>query len=209
MMSCAPRYAIDHVGLGISDLETGIAFVSAQTGVTAVEGGSHPGHGTHNALLGLGDGAYLEIIAPVGGAGLDPELKQLATLTRPKPLFFAVRTRDAAGTQEKLRAAGFGTTPLEAGSRVLPGGQKLRWKTFDLTGFSSAAPFFIEWDPAAPHPSTTSPEGCRLSSLELTHPDSARLEQLFAVLGLQVRVHQGEPEELKLKLRCGLRNIEL
>jgi len=55
---------LDHILLGSSDLDEGIAFVKKHTGVTAAFGGVHPGRGSRNALLSLGEKHYLEIIAP-------------------------------------------------------------------------------------------------------------------------------------------------
>jgi hypothetical protein len=46
--------AIDHLIVGIADLEEGIRLFAELAGVMAERGGRHPSLGTHNALLSLG-----------------------------------------------------------------------------------------------------------------------------------------------------------
>lgn len=198
-----PAHAIDHIGIGASDLDRGIAFVAERTGVTAVKGGVHPGRGTQNALMSLGGGSYLEIIAPVPGAklfGQEVELRKLAT---PKPVFFAVRSADLEATWRLLKESQFSLSAIDAGTRKRPDGTVLKWKTFDLTGRGlQAAPFFIEWDKDSPHPSTTSPGGCTLARLDVYDREAPTLTKLFRLLGVDVPIQESPAPALRLTLSC-------
>jgi len=85
---------VDHVLLGIGDLQKGIDELESRTGVRAAFGGVHPGRGTQNALISLGEHHYLEILAPnpkeKGGEGVD-QLRGLTVLT---PFGWAARAND-------------------------------------------------------------------------------------------------------------------
>ena len=58
---------LDHFILGCDDLDRGIDFVEKQTGVRAAFGGVHPGRGTRNALLSLGDENTWRLWRPIPG----------------------------------------------------------------------------------------------------------------------------------------------
>jgi len=55
-------------------------------------------------------------------------------------------------------------------------------------GAIQPVPFFIQWSPESPHPSSNSPTGAILESLEFEHPDPVRLASIFEALGLEGRV---------------------
>ena len=96
---------LDHILLGCSDLDRGIAFVEEHTGVRAAFGGVHPARGTQNALLSLGERRYLEIIAPDRAQpdAKNPLVTYLKKLSEPRLVNWAAHPGDLAGFAKKLR----------------------------------------------------------------------------------------------------------
>jgi hypothetical protein len=113
LASCAskpagsPSTGIDHVVLAISNLDRGVAQLGETCGVTPVPGGSHEHTGTENALLSMGSGAYLEVLAPQAGKELPAELQPLRAVSDLTPVSWAVSTANADLTIRMLRAHGY------------------------------------------------------------------------------------------------------
>ncbi len=204
-----PRAQIDHILLGIDDLDRGMESFEKLTGVRPVYGGKHPG-GTHNALVSLGDGTYLEILALQPGVPPPKEyagLEQLHTLT---PIGWAVSSKDSAQLRDRLIAAGMPVTESNAGSRKTPTGATLAWQTFSLKDNFEEAPFFIVWSAQTAHPSTTSPTGCKLQHWRIASPHQKNLEQLRHTLDLQhLDLADGPTTALRLSLSCPKGPVEL
>ena len=202
---------IDHVIVGVADLDDGIAQMKRMTGVTAVFGGAHPGQGTRNALMSLGDATYLELLAPDPNQNIDnDEVRELARLARPTPIGWAV-----SGTGEARLRATFGPTgirlsPSEPGARRKPDGSILHWVTLGYEMLDDAlAPFFIFWAEPALHPAPTSPGGCTLERLKIEHQSASQLRSALAPLRLNVTVAQASTPRLLLSLQCGARTVRL
>jgi hypothetical protein len=198
---------LDHILLGSSDLKAGIAFVEERTGVRAAIGGVHPGRGTRNALLALGDRQYLEIIAPDPAQTSIPDFAtplvgKLKSLTTPRLVAWADHPGNLEALAAKLKAAGIAFDGPRDGSRSRPDGRLLKWRTLNLADDRNGIlPFFIEWDPNSVHPSVDAPQGCRLDRFSIADPDPMTLAKSFVALGLEVPIDRGEKTELRAQIR--------
>ena len=201
---------IDHLVLGIDDLQRGTAELERLTGVRAVFGGAHPGRGTQNALISLGDRHYLEILAPNPAEPGNREAADLSTLTALTPVAWAAHTGDLAALQQRLRERGARTEEIRPGGRNLPDGSRLAWKTLSFAPPSSPLlPFFLEWGAGGPHPSTTSPVGCRLTGLVLEDPAPDPLRKFLREAGLPTEARTGRESRIRISLVCPRGNVEI
>lgn len=192
---------LDHILLGCSDLDRGIAFVEKHTGVLAAFGGVHPGRGTRNALLSLGEKHYLEIIAPDPQQSAAPDHYGLRKLTEPRLVGWAAHPGDLNQFATRLRDAGLtfeGPTP---GSRQRPDGRLLQWKTLNLRDdHGGLLPFFIEWSADTVHPSADAPAGCHIVRFQLSGPHEADLTRICAQLNLDVPVERSDRSQLRARI---------
>jgi glyoxalase-like protein len=187
---------LDHLILGCNDLDHGIAFVEAHTGVRGALGGVHPGAGTKNALLSLGGQRYLEILAP-DPAQPDTE-NPLKALSEPRLMTWAVHLTDLDPLASRLREAGVAFEGPTPGSRKRPNGLVLRWRTLVLKDDAAGLlPFFIEWSAASVHPSADSPKGCSLARFDASTPDPDALAKRGSLLGLDLSVVSGDKSQLR------------
>jgi hypothetical protein len=196
-----PPKVLDHILLGCSDLDRGIAFVEEQVGVRAAFGGVHPGRGTRNALLSLGERQYLEIIAPDPQQSHAPDNYGLKKLPRPGLVGWAAHPGDVSQLAAHLRSANVGFDGPTPGSRKRPDGRVLQWQTLNLKdNHSGLLPFFIEWSPGTIHPSVDAPTGCKLDRFAISGPDSTELQRLSSLLSLDVSVGHAEKPELNARI---------
>lgn len=173
---------IDHLLYAGPDLEILRRNVAQRSGIAAAIGGRHENWGTHNALIGLGRGAYLELIAPEPGA-TGPWGSLFGRLEGPSLQAWCVRCGSADLVVRRLEGAGLTIKRVEGG-RELPGGGRLTW---DLVfprghGFGGALPFFIDWRDSV-HPSGGLAEAATLTRFTVTHPDAGALGRVLAEVG--------------------------
>jgi Glyoxalase-like domain len=186
---------LDHLLIAVTDLAAAAREIEARYGLASVEGGRHPDWGTANRIVPLGT-SYLELIAVVDqAAAADTSVGRWVTsgASRPgRPLGWAVRT----GKLDKI-ARRLGLT-VNAGSRVAPTGEVLRWRSagIEQAAVESSLPFFIEWgrgirlpgNTAVAHPAA--PAG--ISKL-LLEGDPSHLDAWLGNHALPIVVRVGSP----------------
>jgi catechol 2,3-dioxygenase-like lactoylglutathione lyase family enzyme len=193
--------ALDHILLGCNDLDRGIAFVEQRTGVRAAFGGVHPGRGTRNALLSLGEQHYLEIIAPDPAQSGAPDHYGLQNLNEPHLVHWAAHPGNLDEFASRLRAANLAFDGPTPGSRKRPDGRLLQWKTLNLRDDRGGLlPFFIEWSADTTHPSADAPSGCKIVNFSLSCPDDPTLQRIFALLELDVSISRSEKPQLYARI---------
>lgn len=207
----AAAIPVDHLILGIDSLERGIELLQRATGLLAVPGGVHPGRGTQNALLSLGDGRYLELLAPNpadtaarAGQTAEERARYFGAFRVPTPIGWAVLTTDAAAERARLVRRGLPASDVRPGSRLRPDGQTLRWSTVDPWGGveRDVLPFVIQWAADAPHPAAAAPAGCRFVGMAIESPAADSLRALFDKAAWPVPVRPGTTERLEFTLDC-------
>jgi len=180
-----PRCQLDHITVTAPSLAHGTAFVRRALGVDMQPGGEHPRMGTHNLLLRLGDGLFLEVIAvnPDAPQPTRPRWFALDTLqahAEPRLSTWVARTDDI---QRASAAAPEALGPIEPITRGT-----LQWLiTIPADGslpLGGGAPALIEWQTPVHPASGLQDAGCSLQRFEVFHPEPDRIGALLAALGL-------------------------
>ncbi len=141
----ARRLELDHVLIAVVDLAEAADEFEVEYGLASVEGGRHPGWGTANRIVPLGE-TYLELVALVdqdeaAKSDFGRWVASVDAESGSRPFGWAVRTNTL---DEVARRLGRG---IVEGSRVTPEGQVLRWRAAALEqpALEPSLPFFIAW----------------------------------------------------------------
>lgn len=192
------RAVLDHLVYATPHLEDTVAWLADRLGVEPAPGGQHPGLGTRNYLLGLGDGAYLEIIGVDRSqpAPAQPRPFGIDELQHAELATWAARVDDIDAAVAAARAVGHDPGDPIALERLDPSGNVLRWRLTlpDVHGpWAGVVPFLIDWGDT-PHPSASAPSGVRLAGFRATHPGPKGVSAALASMGARVGVSVGPPE---------------
>lgn len=180
---------LDHLAVAADTLEEAVAHVEDSLGVPMQPGGSHAVFGTHNRLLGLADGLYMEAIA------IDPT----ATPQRSPRWFDMDRRQGPARITNWIcrcddLVTALDNAPEGAGEIVDLQRGDLRWQMAvpgdGILPFDNMFPALMQWH--SPHPAAQlTQQGCTLRRLHLSHPDSTALAKALPLDDPRVEIHSG------------------
>ncbi len=133
----------DHLVVCVIDLEEANEMFANRHGLASVEGGRHPGHGTANRIVPLGD-TYIELVAVVDGTeSVDSPFgswvsSQAAGPTRVNALCLRTDDIDSVANDREIEVV--------AMSRARPDSSTLSWRVAGIERtIADSYPFFIEW----------------------------------------------------------------
>lgn len=184
---------LDHLVLAAHSLTQGTEYLREKLGVEPQEGGQHASQGTHNKLLQLNPGCYLEVIAidPDGNRPSNPRWFNLDSrklneklLERPRLITWVARTDDIHTLVQLCKIDIGQVRPMCRG--------QLSWKmTFTSDGslvLGGLVPPLIEWK-TDKHPSISLDKSdCRLVKLEGFHSCPLLVQEVVKSLGLEKEI---------------------
>ncbi len=192
---------VDHLVYCVHDLEACIHLFNEIYGIEASIGGRHLSQGTKNALVNIGNGCYLELLA------IDPDNDTVGRdrwmgidlLTSNKITRWAMKSFSINSDSKVLAGYKPDLGALDKGMRQSPDGGMLRW---DMTLPSSepeveVMPFLIDWSVSDAHPTTALSEQGQLMELHLSSPEPDKLIPYFHQLDIDIKITQGKDTTIK------------
>jgi hypothetical protein len=201
---------IDHLIYGVTDLERAVRRFEDDHGLSATGGGEHREFGTHNRIVPVGHGQFIELLAVADPGSRHPLAVALSAWLQDgdeRLVALCLRPDDLDATAERL------STPVVPAQRHNADGEVLRWR---LAGVEAALglerlPFFIDWEGAErqldpQHASAASTDG--IAWVEYGG-DAVRLRQWTGAADLPLRNVAGDPGPRAVGLRRGSETVVL
>ncbi len=184
-----PPAELDHLVVAAHTLDQGTAYVQRRLGVEPAGGGKHAAMGTHNRVLKLGRGRYLEVIA-IDSEGRKPDFPRWFNLDdtdlqeglkiRPRLITWVVRTDAIDTLAEEIYGQRACVRPMQRDS--------LRWRfAFTEDGAmpgDGLIPHVIQWA-GDTHPAESMADSdCTLVGLDGAHTDPVSVKRVVSSMGL-------------------------
>ncbi len=194
---------IDHIVYAVNDLSQAVSDFQNMTGLKVSAGGQHLVHGTHNALIRIGERTYLEFIAkdpsltsPSEGTWMGLDLLEEEKITR-----WSLGTSRITEDAKLIKAFNPNLGIVTEGSRVKNDGTLLQWQMSNVLPAPEidAIPFLLDWGDSV-HPTEGLALECGIIDFKIITNSKEELVPLFDNLGVRCSVESGDKSKIELIL---------
>ena len=204
---------IDHIVFAVPDLEQAMQDFEERTGVAPVFGGYHAHQGTKNAIVNMGQGAYLEMITVdhANKAISAPRWMGVDLIQTPKITRWSLKSDRLSLDSKALQKYDPRMGHIQAGQRRTERGALLSWMMSMPLAHPAVeiAPFVTSWGEDSIHPTTNLPPSCALVDIHFGHPDPSTLATLWAALQLTTSITKDNKARISLVLDTPKGRVEL
>jgi len=204
---------IDHIVYAVPDLDKAVDSFEEKTGIRPVFGGHHGKQGTKNALVNLGEGGYLELLAvdehnpnvhPPRWMGVD-------LLTESRITRWAIKSQNLVSDAQLLKSYRPELGITHFGQRQTSKGDLLQWGMTlpSANPLVEDVPFMTDWQTSASHPTDSLPNSCQLLVIELSHPEPQGVQRVLNSLGLDLMVRQNAAPSIKIILETPMGEVTI
>ena len=195
---------IDHIVYIVPNLNEAIDFIEDALGIRPHIGGRHLDRGTQNALLDIGNKAYLEILAAdtenisfKGERWMGIDLMDQPCISR-----WCLSTNNLDQHSKHLKLWNPLMGEISQGRRLSPEGKALQWQMILPLAKPKIdiVPFFIDWSSSEKHPCDDLTKGCVLESISFESPQAIDLNKHFGPYFKQ-GINQGATDKIQVIIR--------
>ena len=195
---------IDHIVYAVVDLVKTMDVFENATGIRPVLGGYHTHQGTKNAIVNLGEAAYLEFLAKddTNLAIPPPRWMGIDLIQRPRMTRWSLKSADLVKDSTILKKYNTEMGEIQGGQRRMTTGELLSWQMIMplATPEVDIIPFMTDWQTSTVHPTSQLPAQCRLLAMEFSHPRPGLLAATLDELALDVAVLKANQTAIKAKI---------
>jgi len=196
---------IDHIVYSVPNLEQACDSLESSLGFKPVFGGYHKTQGTKNALLNLGQGCYLEILAIDESNESIKKARWMGIdlIHEPRITRWAIKSDNLTQDQQILQMYNANMGNISGGSRQTPNGNTLEWEMILplATPKIELTPFMVNWLAHSVHPTKALDNECSLVSMEFSHQSPELIQDVFNMLDLNILISSSDKPKISIQLK--------
>ena len=183
------------------------------TGIRPTFGGYHTTQGTKNAVVNLGEGRYLELLAIDEDNVSIPAPRWMGVdfLEKPHITRWSLKSNDLLRDSNILKTYQGDMGKVQGGQRKMTNGKLLTWEmSMPLSSPQvEIIPFMTDWQQSEVHPTDSMPEEFQFIGLQFFHPAPPSVAEILKKLGVEGSVIKGAEIAIKMKMNTPKGVVEI